>query len=71
MNTIIDRFPYPSLLKHLIKPDYAGICNTHCLLMVNVELIKFPLGGIQNGYLGFVLTYTQYALVSAIPFIHP
>ena len=48
-----------------------SIQDTYRLLTANTTSIEIPVGGGQNGHLGIVLTATQYALVSQVPFIRP
>ena len=66
---ITDCFPSPTLPKQPGKPDYSYIRDTHHLLTTNVAWIKIPRGGFHNGYLGLVLTVTQYPLISQVPFV--
>ena len=68
-NAIIDGVLSPSFPKHMEKPDYTSIPETHHLLTANTVSIKCSLRGGQNGYLGLVLTDVQYTLISAITFI--
>ena len=71
INTITDSFPSPNFPKHLGKPDYVSIQDTHVQLATNAAVIKSTHNGGHNGHLILVLTARQYTLISQVPFFQP
>ena len=70
-DAIANSFLSPTLPKQSVKSSCGSIRDTHHLLNANVASIKSPCGGGKNGYLGLILTATQYAIVFQVPFVRP
>ena len=68
---ILKGLPTPSLSKHLGKPDYASIKDTHQLMMSNAELLESALGRGKNGYLVLGVPPVQYTQLTIVAFEHP
>ena len=71
VNAIKNGFQYPTLPKHLGKPDYMSIRDTHRLLTAHAASTRSPRGGGQNGYLGITLATIQYVLTRKLPLVLP
>ena len=59
------------LTKIIDTPSYANLKKIRDECAVNAALVTSNLGGGAHGLLGLVLTATEYALVSPVPFVRP
>ena len=64
-------FEYATLQKINGEPDYTQLKNLLEKLKANATKISGELGGGTFGHLGLVLPPTEYANISAVPFIKP
>ena len=73
MTTNIDyiktEFEYSELTKIVGRPSYQSLKKIFDECAANASQITSRLGGGLHGLLGLVLIATQYALVSAVPFV--
>ena len=70
-NYIDNVFEYPVLTKINGRPTYQTLKTIHDEIKANVSRVQSDAGGGSNGHLGLVLTATEYALVSAVPYVRP
>ena len=64
-------FEYPELTKIHGKPDYESLKTIKDELKTNAGSVTSSLAGGTSGHLGLVLTPTEMALVTAIPYVRP
>ena len=64
-------FEYPELTKIHGKPDYESLKTIKDEWKTNAGSVTSSLAGGTSGHLGLVLTPTEMALVTAIPYVRP
>ena len=64
-------FEYPVLTRITGQPDYTALKKIKDELQVNATSVPTDLGGGDHGHLGLVLTATEYANISATPYLKP
>ena len=64
-------FPNPDLTRIIGIPTYETLRTLNIELKTNAQSVHSNLGGGNLGHLGLILTPTQYALISPLPYIRP
>ena len=64
-------FPNPDLTRIIGIPTYETLRTLNIELKTNAQSVHSNLGGGHLGHLGLILTATQYALISPLPYVRP
>jgi hypothetical protein len=68
---IVNGFPNPVLPKIDHDPTFENIQVTTCLISANAISVPSVAGGGAHGHLGIIMTYVEYADISATPWLEP
>ena len=62
-------FPHPDLTPIIGQPNYITLNTLYNQIKANATSVYSNLGGGQHGHLGLVLTPTDYARISPVPYV--